>query len=91
MYLTPELRTLLAGQVERVEALQRQLGRIVPYLFPHPPGRRRPGPRAGMPRRGFAKRWQAACLAAGVPGRIPHDFRRTAVRNLGRASRGPWP
>jgi integrase len=28
-------------------------------------------------------RW--ACLAAGLPGRIPHDFRRTAVRNLERA------
>ena len=25
------------------------------------------------------------CTAAGVPGRIPHDFRRTAVRNLERA------
>ncbi len=24
----------------------------------------------------------AACRAAGCPGRIPHDFRRTAVRNL---------
>ena len=24
----------------------------------------------------------AACLAAGCPGRIPHDFRRAAVRNL---------
>ena len=26
-----------------------------------------------------------ACEAAGCPGRIPHDFRRTAVRNLNRA------
>src|SRR5207245_8139479 len=26
-----------------------------------------------------------SCKAAGVPGRIPHDFRRTAVRNLERA------
>jgi integrase len=29
--------------------------------------------------------WKAACKAAGVPGRILHDFRRTAVRNLERA------
>jgi integrase len=25
---------------------------------------------------------EKACAAAGVPGRIPHDFRRTAARNL---------
>ena len=30
----------------------------------------------------FRKAWLAACRAAGCPGRIPHDFRRTAVRNL---------
>ena len=33
----------------------------------------------------FWKRWKTACIAAGCPGRIPHDFRRTAVRNLNRA------
>jgi integrase len=33
----------------------------------------------------FRKRWIEACRAAGCPGRIPHDFRRTAVRNLVRA------
>ena len=33
----------------------------------------------------FRKTWHAACRAAGCPGRIPHDFRRTAVRNLVRA------
>ena len=33
----------------------------------------------------FYKRWRNACLAAGVPGRIPYDLRRTAVRNMIRA------
>jgi integrase len=28
------------------------------------------------------KAFKAACKAAGTPGRIPHDLRRTAVRNL---------
>ena len=30
------------------------------------------------------KRWQTTVVQAGVPGRIPHDFRRTAVRNVER-------
>jgi len=29
--------------------------------------------------------WRVACAAAGCPGRIPHDMRRSAVRNLVRA------
>jgi integrase len=29
-------------------------------------------------------RWKEACRRAGVPTRISHDFRRTAVRNLKR-------
>jgi integrase len=28
------------------------------------------------------KAWVTACREAGVPGRLRHDFRRTAVRNL---------
>ena len=30
----------------------------------------------------FIKAFRAACSKAGCPGRIPHDLRRTAVRNL---------
>lgn len=33
----------------------------------------------------YRKSWANACKAAGVPGKIPHDFRRTTVRNLERA------
>lgn len=78
VYLTPELKAALAGQVERVEALQRRLERIIPWLFPHD-GK---GKRAGMPRQDFRKTWAAACKAAGVAGRLRHDLRRTAVRNM---------
>jgi integrase len=78
VYVTPGLRTLLAGQVARVEVLQRRLDRIVPYLFPH----LRKGMLAGKRRRNFTKAWQRACREAGVPGMLRHDFRRTAVRNM---------
>src|SRR5215831_17248810 len=55
---------------------------------------RRPGPgrssrgfshRDGCPIKSFRRAWQSACRQAGLAGRIPHDFRRTAVRNLERA------
>ncbi len=35
-----------------------------------------------FPIREFKRSWKTACKDAGTPGRIPHDFRRTAVRNL---------
>jgi integrase len=41
--------------------------------------------RVGRPLGDFRKAWATACDRAGVPGRLWHDMRRSAVRNLDRA------
>jgi len=71
----PALGALLNAQRARTSATERDLGKVVPWVF-H---------RQGRPIRSFREAWQRACARAGVHGRYVHDFRRTAVRNLERA------
>jgi integrase len=72
---TAALETLLTEQLAEHERLKKQ-NKIVSLVF------HRDGERI----KNFRGAWAKACTAAGCPGRIPHDFRRTAVRNLERAS-----
>jgi integrase len=69
------MRELLERQLEKVNELERKTNRSIPWLFHH----------NGKPIKDFRKAWALACERAGVVGKVPHDFRRTAVRNLERA------
>lgn len=67
------LRGLLEVQCTVVAEMQRALGAVIPWVFP-----RADGGQLGS----FRKEWNRACKSAGIPGRVPHDLRRSAVRNL---------
>jgi len=68
-----ELRAVLEEQ-DHIRATLAAKGQICPWVF-H---------RGGEPIKFYRRAWLAACRLAGCPGRIPHDFRRTAVRNRAR-------
>jgi integrase len=72
----PELRAVLEAQRSRVREMERATGRIIPWVFPKPDGSKLVS---------YDPAWRKARRAAGIPGRLMHDFRRTAVRNLERA------
>jgi integrase len=73
--LTPDLRAALERQRARTLMDEKVTGTIIAWMF-H---------RSGKPIKSFRRAWVTACRKAGIPDRIPHDFRRTAVRNLERA------
>jgi hypothetical protein len=54
---------------------------ICPHVFFRLKAKGRRGPQSPHPIKRFDKAWKQATIAAGCPGRIPHDFRRTAIRN----------
>lgn len=71
IYLTAELRAVLLNQWEDHRAWYPEC----PFVF-HDRGRQV---------KTFYKSWREACRAAGLPGKLGHDLRRTAVRNMVRA------
>jgi integrase len=82
--MTAALRQLLKSQHVENERLKKA-GQIFPKVFFREIAEGRSGERKAQPIVSFNKAWQRACREAGCPGRIPHDLRRTAVRNLVRA------
>jgi integrase len=71
IYLTQELRAVLAQQWQN----HREQYPACPYVF-HRDGQRIKDLRGA---------WERACKESGLAGKIPHDFRRSAVRNMVRA------
>ena len=61
---------------ELTRRCERAQARIIPLVF-H---------RSGRAIHSFRRSWKEACKKAGVPGLLFHDLRRSAVRNLERAS-----
>lgn len=81
---TAGLRTLLEAQLKEHERWKKK-GHIVPQVFFREVAIGRRGPLRPRKITSMSKAFKSACVRAGCPGRIPHDFRRTAVRNLERA------
>jgi len=71
IFLAPELRAM----IERQHVEHQTQYRTCPFVF-H---------RDGGHVKSIRFVWRQACKDAGLTGKIPHDFRRTAVRNMVRA------
>jgi integrase len=71
----PDLEAMLRKQRANTDLLQKATGKIIPWVFYH----------NGNRIVEYRKYWYAATRKAGLAEKIPHDFRRTAVRNLERA------
>ena len=72
---TTWMREALERQRKFISKVEKKTGSVIPWVFCRPDGVRI---------HTFYEPWREACKLAGIE-RIPHDFRRTAVRNLERA------
>ena len=82
--MTATLRAVLEAQQIACKRLK-EAGMICPWVFFRMVAEKRGGKKLPRPILRFNKAWANACKAAGCPGRIPHDLRRTAIRNMVRA------
>ena len=71
----PRVEQVLREQREAVSRWERRHERLCPSVFHW----------RGRPIQKLRRSWMSACRAAGLEGKLLHDFRRTAVRNLIRA------
>src|SRR5262249_31477775 len=74
--LIPELRAIIERRQVITHRCERAQARIIAHVF-H---------RYGKPIKSLRRSWLTACRRAGRPGLLLHDLRRSAVRNLERAS-----
>jgi integrase len=74
--LLPSLREAFERQRNYVRKIELRERKVIPWVFVKPNGDHLRAPRNGLASI-FAK--------AGLPGLLPHDFRRSAVRNLNKA------
>ena len=72
---TTWMREVLERQRAWVSKIERREKKMIPWVFCRSDGE---------PIRDYYTAWREACKSAGIE-RIPHDFRRTAVRNFERA------
>ena len=79
--LTDDLRRCSRNGAAR-RASRKKAGQMVPWVFFRMVAESAAVTKHPRQIRAFTKAWKAACLAAGCPGRIPHDLRRTAIRNM---------
>lgn len=81
--LTPELRAALRAQRKATDLAERRVGRLIAHVFHHeglPLVYRGAGGWLVAPY--LRRSWGVAVKAVGLSGRILHDFRRTATRDL---------
>lgn len=81
-----ELKALLERRRRETKRLLRLSEAIVPWVFHDAKGE--PLFWGKRPKKSLRRAWHRACQSSGNPGKLLHDFRRTAVRNLVRAGVG---